>query len=143
MRVLRACLLHLGLLLLVGSSERPDGTSGDISSGVASGLLTATATTRAGAAAFPTALALSGDAQLPNGSFVGAEAATAAAAATVGAPTVDDAVHRILEKVGCNSTTPAHMPGALAELVPAALDLTACRSTAASLIFILPTRPRS
>ena len=32
-------------------------------------------------------------------------------------------VHRIMEEVGCNSTTPAHMPGVLTELPPAAFDL--------------------
>ena len=40
-------------------------------------------------------------------------------------PPAPTALQGILDEVGCNSTTPAHMPGALAELVPAALDLRA------------------
>ena len=32
-------------------------------------------------------------------------------------------VHRLMEEVGCNATTPAHMPGVLAELSPAAFGL--------------------
>ena len=40
-------------------------------------------------------------------------------------PTAPTALQGILDEVGCNSTTPAHMPGALAELVPAVLDLRA------------------
>ena len=49
-----------------------------------------------------------------------AKPATAAAAAATAAPAAGDAVRRIFDEVGCDSTTPAHMPGALAALAPAA-----------------------
>ena len=47
--------------------------------------------------------------------------ASVAAEAAAGAPAVGDAVQRILDEVGCESQTPAHMPEQFA--LPAGLDL--------------------